>query len=58
MVKSAKISMKPENHESRGYGFVWFASEEATHKALNDSKSSIIPFTCVLYQPRSLDESL
>ena len=50
--------MKPETHESRGYGFVWFGSEAATHKVLDDAKNKVIPFTCVLYQPRSLDDSL
>lgn len=55
-VKSAKISMIPTTHQSRGYGFVWFGSEEATHKAMADSLSKTIPYTCSLYQPRALDE--
>ena len=29
-IKSAKLSLMPHNHESRGYGFVWFSSEEVT----------------------------
>ncbi len=34
-VKSAKISLVPESHASRGYGFVWFASERAAKYAMS-----------------------
>jgi RNA recognition motif-containing protein len=26
-IKSAKVSLIPESHKSRGYGFIWFGSE-------------------------------
>jgi RNA recognition motif-containing protein len=49
IVKSAKLSLIPSSHVSRGYGFVWFATEEATHKAMADAEEKLIPFSCSLY---------
>ena len=43
-VKSAKLSLVPGTHKSRGYGFVWFSTEEATHKAMDACKSNTAPF--------------
>ena len=43
-IKSAKISLNPETHTSRGYGFVWFESPQDTAKVLEDASNNLLPF--------------
>lgn len=47
-IKSAKVS-QAEDGSSKGYGFVWFATEKACSLAL---KHKELPYPVKLYQPR------
>ena len=53
-IKSAKLSLVPDTHQSKGYGFIWFNSENATQKAITDSSKGSLPILCTLYKPKSL----
>ena len=51
-IRSAKVSLNPQNHKSRGYGFVWFKEPESAAKVLEDSQRGAFPFTVEPYIPR------
>jgi RNA recognition motif-containing protein len=55
-IKSAKLSLLPTNHKSKGYGFIWFNHEGSTNKAIKDSSKGSLPVFCCLYKPKSLTE--
>lgn len=53
-ILSVKVS-KNEDHSSRGYGFVCFASPDDSKKAL-DAKSSSSTYNAVKFQPKDLSQ--
>ena len=52
-ILSAKVSADPVSKKSKGYGFVWFATEDACTKAIHAStnyqSSKEMPYPCQIY---------
>ena len=57
-ILSAKVSVDPVSKKSKGYGFVWFRTEEACTEAINASAnyqlSREMPYPCQIYQNNSI----
>ena len=51
-IKSAKISLNPQTHESKGYGFIWFKDPQSATQVLEDEKAGKFSFKVELYVPR------
>lgn len=49
-IRSAKVASDPYTGMSKGFGFVWFNSEQSAAKLINDSDSGAIAHRCSLYQ--------
>ena len=52
-IKSAKVSLDPVTHKSRGYGYIWFKNEASASKAIKDSNENRMPLTVEAYKPRT-----
>eukprot|EP00347_Sterkiella_histriomuscorum_P019448 403341592 len=51
-IKSAKISLNPQTHESKGYGFIWFKDPQSATQVLEDQKAGKFSFKVEPYVPR------
>ncbi|CDW89443.1 poly a binding cytoplasmic 1 b [Stylonychia lemnae] len=51
-IKSAKVSLDPQTHQSKGYGFIWFKNPDSAAKVLEDSQNMGFPFDIEPYVPR------